>query len=424
MENIGIPRNDDGGSEGSVKDLPLHSQVDFNTAQNENWDTKNSSAPSDPVVAGRNSFPIWLRKKFRCLCLIRNVAAYVCGKMWYIVHPIVLLKAANATSGYSVTWLTIICLTYWNGKWSIALESISEDSTIADRRQILLNNFLPALRSGEWSDIGGRSDMEDTHICIPDLARNFGCTGSDGEVISFYGVFDGHGGKGAAQFVRDHLPRIIVEDVDFPLELEKVVTRSFMETDAAFAKSCSVESTLSSGTTALTVMIFGRITLWSRDVNTCGKRKLIESLGGYFRNVHIKGLKEGDKGGPLSAEPELKLMTLTKEDEFLIIGSDGIWDVFRSQNAVDFARRRLQEHNNVKLCCKDIVNEAKKRGATDNLTVVMVCFHSEPPPAIVAQRPSKFGGPFLQKGFRTLSFCFKAKATLHYSFCSTISYRE
>lgn len=71
-------------------------------------------------------------------------------------------------------------------------------------------------------------------------------------------MFDGHGGKDAAQFVRDHLPRVIVEDADFPLELQKVVTRSFVETDAAFEKSCSVKSTLSSGTTALTAIIFGR----------------------------------------------------------------------------------------------------------------------------------------------------------------------
>lgn len=72
-------------------------------------------------------------------------------------------------------------------------------------------------------------------------------------------VFDGHGGEGASQFVRDNLPRIIVDDDSFPLELEKVVTRSFMETDAAFARSCAVESDLSSGTTALTAMIFGRL---------------------------------------------------------------------------------------------------------------------------------------------------------------------
>lgn len=71
-------------------------------------------------------------------------------------------------------------------------------------------------------------------------------------------MFDGHDGIGAAQFVRDQLPRVIVEDVDFPLELEKVITRSFMKTDAAFANSCSLGSAASSGTTALTAMIFGR----------------------------------------------------------------------------------------------------------------------------------------------------------------------
>lgn len=49
-----------------------------------------------------------------------------------------------------------------------------------------------------------------------------------------------------------------MEDADFPLELEKVVTRSFIETDAAFLKSCTLESNLSSGTTALTAIIFGR----------------------------------------------------------------------------------------------------------------------------------------------------------------------
>uniref|UniRef100_A0A7N0RFY9 protein-serine/threonine phosphatase n=1 Tax=Kalanchoe fedtschenkoi TaxID=63787 RepID=A0A7N0RFY9_KALFE len=303
-------------------------------------------------------------------------------------------------------------------KDSFPLESICEDSAVgADRKSN--KAFVPTLRSGEWSDIGGRSYMEDTHICISDLAMKFGYDLLNEGAVSFYGVFDGHGGKDAAHFVRDHLPRVIVEDADFPVELEKVVTRSFVETDAAFEKSCSIESALSSGTTALTAMIFGRSLLvanagdcravlsrlgvaieMSKDHRPCcsNERMRVESLGGYIDDGylngqlavtralgdwHLEGLKEiGDIGrGPLSAEPELKLVTLTKEDEFLLIGSDGIWDVFTSQNAVDFARRRLQDHNDARLCCKELVNEAIKRGAIDNLTVVMVCFHPEPPPA-------------------------------------------
>lgn len=142
----------------------------------------------------------------------------------------------------------------------------------------------------------------------------------------------------------------------------------------------------------------------SRDHRPCclKERIRVESLGGYIDDGylngqlgvtralgdwHLEGMKEmGERGGPLSAEPELKLMTLTKDDEFLIIGSDGIWDVFSNQNAVDFARRRLQEHNDVRMCCKQMVEEANKRVATDNLTVVMVSFHMEPPEQVVVER--------------------------------------
>lgn len=149
---------------------------------------------------------------------------------------------------------------------------------------------------------------------------------------------------------------------------------------------------------------FGRAMVLSRDHKPCcpNERMRVESLGGYvddgylnsqlgvtraLGDWHLEGMKEmGDKEGPLSAEPELKLITLTKDDEFLIVGSDGMWDVFSNQNAVDFARRRLQEHNDVKLCCKQIVEEAIKRGACDNLTVVMVSFHLEPPPHAVVER--------------------------------------
>lgn len=53
----------------------------------------------------------------------------------------------------------------------------------------MVPNFVPKLRSGEWSDIGERAHMEDTHICIGDLAERFGCSKLlDGEAVSFFGV--------------------------------------------------------------------------------------------------------------------------------------------------------------------------------------------------------------------------------------------
>ncbi|KAF2282789.1 hypothetical protein GH714_043148 [Hevea brasiliensis] len=107
---------------------------------------------------------------------------------------------------------------------AIQLESICEDRVTLERKQNLATNFIPVLRSGEWSDIGGRLYMEDTHICISDLAKKFGYNLLREESVSFYGS--------AAHFVRDHLPRVIVEDADFALELEKVVARSLLVANA------------------------------------------------------------------------------------------------------------------------------------------------------------------------------------------------
>lgn len=99
---------------------------------------------------------------------------------------------------------------------------------------------------------------------------------------------------------------------------------------------------------------------------SCSSERLrIETLGGYVSDGYLNGQlsvaralgdwhMEGLKGprGPLSAEPEVIVTRLTEEDEFLIMGCDGLWDVFRSQNAVDFARRNLQVHNNPAICCR------------------------------------------------------------------------
>lgn len=65
------------------------------------------------------------------------------------------------------------------------MDSIGENAVVTHEKQ---SNFIPVLRSGDWSDIGSRSYMEDTHICIPNLAQNFGDEVSHKEIVSFYGV--------------------------------------------------------------------------------------------------------------------------------------------------------------------------------------------------------------------------------------------
>lgn len=282
--------------------------------------------------------------------------------------------------------------------------------------------FVPILRPGAWADIGFRSCMEDAYVCVDDFIHDYGLKNVNDGPNAFYGVFDGHGGKHAADFACNHLPRFIVEDKDFPMEIERAVASAFLQTDTAFAEACLLDAALASGTTALAALVVGSSLIvanagdcravlcrrgkafeMSRDhkPGCFHERKRIEALGGYVSdgylngqlNVaralgdwHMEGLKGNSGGGLLSAEPELKTTRLTEEDEFLIIGCDGIWDVFMSQNAVDFARRRLQEHNDPAMCSKDVVEEALKRKSGDNLAVVVVCFQPQPPPNLVVPR--------------------------------------
>lgn len=129
--------------------------------------------------------------------------------------------------------------------------------------------------------------------------------------------------------------------------------------------------------------------------NCTSERLRIEKLGGAVFDGYLNGQLSvaralGDwhmkcpKGSscPLSAEPELHETLLTEDDEFLIIGCDGLWDVMSSQGAVSMVRKELMIHNDPVRCSRELVREALKRNTCDNLTVIVVCFSTDPPPKI------------------------------------------
>ncbi len=70
-------------------------------------------------------------------------------------------------------------------------------------------------------------------------------------------VFDGHGGIDAASFIRKNIFNYMVEDSHFPSGIKKAVRSAFVKADHAFADAATLDS--SSGTTALTALIMGRL---------------------------------------------------------------------------------------------------------------------------------------------------------------------
>ncbi|GER49700.1 protein phosphatase 2C family protein [Striga asiatica] len=278
----------------------------------------------------------------------------------------------------------------------------------------LVSNYVPVFRSGSCAEKGPKQYMEDEHICIDDLPLHLGDTASFPSPGAFYGVFDGHGGTDAACFVRTNILKYIVDNSFFPACLEKAIKSAYLKADYTFADDTSVD--ISSGTTALTAFISGRKMIvanagdcravlgkrgkaieMSRDhkPNYTSERLRIEKLGGAIYDGYLNGQlsvsralgdwhMKGPKGSacPLSAEPELQETLLSEDDEFLIMGCDGLWDVMSSQCAVSMARKELMLHNDPERCSRELVREALKRNTCDNLTVVVVCFSRDPPPRV------------------------------------------
>lgn len=72
---------------------------------------------------------------------------------------------------------------------------------------------------------------------------------------------------------------------------------------------------------------------------------------------------------PVTADPEVVSARLSASDEFLILGTDGLWDVLADQEAVGLVQDTVKDPA---LCAKRLVQEALARGSNDNVTAVVV----------------------------------------------------
>nr|AGV54359.1 protein phosphatase 2C 13-like protein [Phaseolus vulgaris] len=328
------------------------------------------------------------------------------------------------------------------GHVRVAAESVSTETTrfespvscpemIGDSNlEAPANKFKPDVRSGCCADIGPRGSMDDEHIQIDDLAAHLGFDFEHPMASAFYAVFDGHGGPDAAAFVKNNAMRLFFEDAHmlqsydadalFLKKLEESHRKAFLGADIALSDEQSVSS--SCGTTALTALVLGRhlmvanagdcrAVLCKRGVavdmskdhrpSYLPERRRVEEMGGYIDDGYLNGYLSVTRAlgdwdfkfplgsvSPLIADPDVQVVTLAEEDEFLIIGCDGVWDVMSSQDAVSLVRRGLRRHDNPEQCARELVKEALRLHSSDNLTVIVICLS---PVQIVESCPPHMG---------------------------------
>nr|XP_043637876.1 probable protein phosphatase 2C 49 [Erigeron canadensis] len=301
---------------------------------------------------------------------------------------------------------------------SLSIDLLSHQTVSCTLVDSSSTKFSPSIRSGSHTDIGPRRSNEDEHIRIDDLSKQLGALYQWPLPSSFYAVFDGHGGSEAASFLKDHAMKLFFMDSDLPqssdiddLFLQELIDshcKAFLLADQALADECSISDYC--GTTALTALILGKHLLIA-NAGDCRavlcrnglaiqmsedhrpsyleEKTRVEALGGFIEDGYLNGELAvtralGDwymkspigSESPLTAKPDVKQMVLTEDDEFLIIGCDGIWDVMSNQEAVGLVRRQLRLYDDPSQCARELVNQALHRDTCDNLTAIVVCLSS------------------------------------------------
>jgi len=106
-----------------------------------------------------------------------------------------------------------------------------------------------------------------------------------------------------------------------------------------------------------------------------GNLNLSRSIG----DLKYKQVKELDPSAQMiTAEPDIKEVTLDPEDEFLIIGCDGIWDCLTNEEAVKYVRERIDSKTIVEIGTEMldeiISDDPRETGGIggDNMTIMVV----------------------------------------------------
>lgn len=253
--------------------------------------------------------------------------------------------------------------------------------------------------------------MEDRHVCLERYGAIYQVDHDPD--CRFFAVFDGHSGALSASYVTSQIPQLLAHqlqrvpptgerDVDF---YRNAFETTFLQADERFA-----EKRITSGTTAVCALITGAsgerrqqlYIAWVGDSKallvgkrtqlqlvkphkpeSVDERRRIEMSGSTV--IHAQGqwrvngiLNVGRSIGDYSleaviAEPDFVDVQLNDAHDFLVLGTDGLWDHVPESFIVDTVYECLAA-STTKLedIPKLLVEAAKDGDSQDNITVVLV----------------------------------------------------
>nr|XP_045004221.1 integrin-linked kinase-associated serine/threonine phosphatase 2C isoform X1 [Jaculus jaculus] len=273
---------------------------------------------------------------------------------------------------------------------------------------------------------GEREEMQDAHVILNDITEECRPPSSLITRVSYFAVFDGHGGIRASKFAAQNLHQNLIRK--FPkgdvISVEKTVKRclldTFKHTDEEFLKQASSQKPAwKDGSTATCVLAVDNILYianlgdsrailcryneeshkhaalsLSKEHNPTQyeERMRIQKAGGNVRDGRVLGVLEvsrsiGDgqyKRCGVTSVPDIRRCQLTHNDRFVLLACDGLFKVFTPEEAVNFILSCLQDEKiqsregksavdaRYEAACNRLANKAVQRGSADNVTVMVV----------------------------------------------------
>ncbi|KAK9313795.1 phosphatase 2C-like domain-containing protein [Lipomyces starkeyi] len=268
---------------------------------------------------------------------------------------------------------------------------------------------------GASSMQGWRISMEDAHATVLDLKREDGKPTADNKKVSFFGVYDGHGGSKAAIFAGQRLHYIVARQSAFEKgDYEQALKDGFLSTDRAILQDPTFGSD-PSGCTATTILITdnriycanagdSRTVLgvkgqakplsYDHKPQNEGEKARIQAAGGFIDGGRVNGnlalsraIGDFDFKKSPDLPPEEQVVTAFPDviehesgpdDEFIVLACDGIWDCLSSQAVVEFVRRGIAEKQELKVICENLMDNCLAPSSDlagvgcDNMTVTIV----------------------------------------------------
>ncbi|KAL7623476.1 Protein phosphatase 2C 2 [Parahypoxylon ruwenzoriense] len=265
---------------------------------------------------------------------------------------------------------------------------------------------------------GWRISMEDAHCIILDLLNP---EGDNKKVhpsrLSFFGVFDGHGGDKVAQFAGKNIYDILKKQDTFKAgNYEQSLKDTFLATDRAILSDPQYEEEVSGCTACCGLITNEKIYIAnagdSRSVlgvkgrakplsfdhkpQNEGEKARITAAGGFVDFGRVNGnlalsraigdfeFKKSAELAPeqqiVTAYPDVVMHEISDDDEFLVIACDGIWDCQSSQAVVEFVRRGIAEKQDLDKICENMMDNCLASNSEtggvgcDNMTMIVVGF--------------------------------------------------